>query len=122
MNYTQSCSFSELTKNVIRIALNTLTASVENLWTISNNNVCVSQAEIDAAVQLLLKLKLEYKKVTGQDYKPGSPPSENSAPFNGPAEDGTNDEDTVNPWNVSTSNAKGVDYDKLIGAMKLFYD
>lgn len=60
--------------------------------------------------------------MTGQDYKAGSPPSEDSAPFNGAAEDGTNDEDTVNPWNVSTSNAKGVDYDKLIGAMELFYD
>lgn len=60
--------------------------------------------------------------MTGQDYKAGSPPSEIPAPFNGAAEDGTNDEDTVNPWDVSTSNAKGVDYDKLIGAMEMFYD
>lgn len=60
-------------------------------------------------------MKLEYKEMTGQDYKVGCPPSENSAPFNGPAADGANDEDTVDPWNVSTSNAKGVDYDKLIG-------
>ncbi len=76
----------------------------------------VPQAEIDAAVQLLLKLKVDYKKVTGQDYKAGSPPSENSVvPDNGPAADGAGDEDTVDPWNVSTTNAKGVDYDKLIG-------
>lgn len=66
-------------------------------------------------------MKLEYKQVTGQDYKAGSPPSETSAPFNGAAADGSNDEDTVDPWNVSTTNAKGVDYDKLIGDMELFY-
>lgn len=73
------------------------------------------KAEIDAAVQLLLKLKVDYKQVTGQDYKAGCPPSENSvAPDNGPAVDGADNEDTVDPWNVSTSNAKGVDYDKLI--------
>lgn len=80
----------------------------------------VPQAEIDAAVQLLLKLKVDYKQMTGQDYKVGCPPSENSvAPDNGPVTDGGNDdEDTVDPWNVSTTNAKGVDYDKLIGRIK----
>lgn len=80
------------------------------------------QAEIDAAVQLLLKLKVDYKKVTGQDYKSGCPPSENSLNSeNGLAADGNNDEgdDEVNPWSVSTNNAKGVDYDKLIGEIKL---
>lgn len=66
-------------------------------------------------------MKLEYKQVTGQDYKAGSPPSENTAPFNGATADGSNDEDTVDPWNVSTTNAKGVDYDKLIGETGLFY-
>lgn len=76
----------------------------------------VPQAEIDAAVQLLLKLKVEYKQVTGQDYKAGCPPSENAVdPYDRPAADGANSEDTVDPWNVSTTNAKGVDYDKLIG-------
>uniref|UniRef100_A0AAQ4QBN0 Tryptophanyl-tRNA synthetase n=1 Tax=Gasterosteus aculeatus aculeatus TaxID=481459 RepID=A0AAQ4QBN0_GASAC len=73
------------------------------------------KAEIDAAVQLLLKLKVDYKQLTGQDYKAGCPPSETCvAPDNRPSADGANDEDTVDPWNVSTSNAKGVDYDKLI--------
>uniref|UniRef100_A0A8C4ZB10 Glutamate--tRNA ligase n=1 Tax=Gadus morhua TaxID=8049 RepID=A0A8C4ZB10_GADMO len=35
--------------------------------------------EIDAAVKQLLALKAEFKQITGQDYKPGSPPS-NAAP------------------------------------------
>uniref|UniRef100_A0A3P8TMY8 Tryptophan--tRNA ligase, cytoplasmic n=1 Tax=Amphiprion percula TaxID=161767 RepID=A0A3P8TMY8_AMPPE len=73
------------------------------------------KAEIDAAVQLLLKLKVDYKQMTGNDYKAGCPPSENVVMSdNGPAADGADDEDTVDPWNVATSNAKGVDYDKLI--------
>lgn len=78
------------------------------------------QDEIDVAVQLLLKLKVEYKQITGQEYKAGCPPPENLvAPDNGPAAGaGDNDDgDTVDPWNVSTTNAKGVDYDKLIGAI-----
>lgn len=72
------------------------------------------QAEIDAAVQLLLKLKVHYKEITGQEYKAGCPPTDDiSASKNGPAiEDG---DDQVDPWNVSTTSAKGVDYDKLIG-------
>lgn len=83
----------------------------------------VPQAEIDAAVQLLLKLKVEYKQMTGQDYKAGCPPSENSvAPNNGPAADEANEEDTVDPWNVSTTNAKGVDYDKLIGKIQMSFE
>ncbi|KAG9336415.1 hypothetical protein JZ751_002762 [Albula glossodonta] len=71
------------------------------------------KADIDAAVQLLLKLKVDYKTLTGQDYKAGCPPS-NSTPTqdNGPSV--TEGEDMVDPWNVSTSSAKGVDYDKLI--------
>nr|XP_057947456.1 tryptophan--tRNA ligase, cytoplasmic [Doryrhamphus excisus] len=69
------------------------------------------KAEVDAAIQLLLKLKMDYKQLTGQEYKPGCPPSENSAE-NGSVADDCDDE--VNPWNVTTSNAKGVDYDKLI--------
>ncbi|KAM8945260.1 bifunctional glutamate/proline--tRNA ligase isoform 2-T2 [Pelodytes ibericus] len=31
------------------------------------------KTEVDAAVKLLLSLKAEYKRVTGQDYKPGNP-------------------------------------------------
>ncbi|XP_068436276.1 tryptophan--tRNA ligase, cytoplasmic [Clinocottus analis] len=73
------------------------------------------KAEVDAAVQMLLKLKVDYKQLTGQDYKAGCPPSENPVdPGNVPAADDANDEDSVDPWNVSTNNAKGVDYDKLI--------
>ncbi|XP_026782663.1 tryptophan--tRNA ligase, cytoplasmic [Pangasianodon hypophthalmus] len=72
-----------------------------------------AKAEIDAAVQLLLKLKVNYKKMTGQEYKAGCPPTEEvPSSNNGPAlEDG---DDQVDPWNVSTTSAKGVDYDKLI--------
>ncbi|XP_017569326.1 tryptophan--tRNA ligase, cytoplasmic [Pygocentrus nattereri] len=72
-----------------------------------------AKTEIDAAVQLLLKLKIDYKKITGQDYKAGCPPTDiivsNS---NGPAVEDGNDQ--VDPWNVSTTSARGVDYDKLI--------
>lgn len=76
------------------------------------------QADIDAAVQLLLKLKVDYKHVTGQDYKTGCPPSECAvSQDNGPAA-AADGEDMVDPWNVSTTNAKGVDYDKLIGQWK----
>lgn len=76
----------------------------------------IFQAEIDVAVQLLLKLKTDYKHLTGQDYKAGCPPPENVVnQDNGAATDGIDEEDNVDPWNVSTSNAKGVDYDKLIG-------
>ncbi|MCJ8737149.1 hypothetical protein PDJAM_G00020380 [Pangasius djambal] len=72
-----------------------------------------AKAEIDAAVQLLLKLKVYYKKITGQEYKADCPPTEEvPSSNNGPAiEDG---DDQVDPWNVSTTSAKGVDYDKLI--------
>lgn len=66
-------------------------------------------------------LKMDYKKMTGQDYKAGCPPSEDVAVANnGPAADGVSEEDTVDPWNVSTTNAKGVDYDKLIGRSLAF--
>ncbi|XP_077415250.1 tryptophan--tRNA ligase, cytoplasmic [Vanacampus margaritifer] len=75
------------------------------------------KAEVDAAVQSLLQLKVDYKQVTGQDYKAGCPPSENAlSSENNLAADGNMDggDDEVNPWSVSTNNAKGVDYDKLI--------
>ncbi|KAH1171388.1 tryptophan--tRNA ligase, cytoplasmic [Mauremys mutica] len=72
-----------------------------------------STEEIDAAVKLLLSLKVTYKTATGQDYKAGSPPVDFSpVSNNGPIT--TQDEDFVDPWTVQTSNAKGVDYDKLI--------
>lgn len=35
--------------------------------------------QVDEAVKLLLSLKLEYKACTGQEYKPGLPPSEESS-------------------------------------------
>lgn len=75
-----------------------------------------AQDEIDAAVKLLLSLKVTYKTATGQDYKAGSPPVDFSPiSNNGPTT--TQDEDFVDPWTVQTSNAKGVDYDKLIGIL-----
>ncbi|XP_053701983.1 tryptophan--tRNA ligase, cytoplasmic [Synchiropus splendidus] len=73
------------------------------------------KAEVDAAVQSLLKLKMDFKRLTGLDYKAGSPPPENcTAASDGNCSAEGTDEDTVDPWTVSTSNAKGVDYDKLI--------
>lgn len=33
------------------------------------------QEQIDEAVKMLLNLKAEYKQKTGQEYKPGNPPS-----------------------------------------------
>ncbi|XP_060789504.1 tryptophan--tRNA ligase, cytoplasmic [Neoarius graeffei] len=72
-----------------------------------------AKAEIDAAVQLLLKLKVNYKKITGQEYKAGCPPTAAVSISNqGPAVE--DEDDHVDPWNVSTTSAKGVDYDKLI--------
>ncbi|KAM4899398.1 tryptophan--tRNA ligase, cytoplasmic isoform 2-T3 [Sylvia borin] len=68
--------------------------------------------EIDAAVRMLLSLKLSYKTTTGQDYQAGLPPKDLVLINNGPTKE--EDEDLVDPWNVQTSNAKGVDYDKLI--------
>ncbi|XP_072545954.1 tryptophan--tRNA ligase, cytoplasmic [Salminus brasiliensis] len=72
-----------------------------------------AKAEIDAAVQLLLKLKVDYKRITNQDYRAGYPPIDNDVPNNKlpTVED---EDDKVDPWNVSTTSAKGVDYDKLI--------
>lgn len=71
------------------------------------------QDEIDAAVRMLLSLKLSYKATTGQDYQAGLPPRDLVLINNGTTKEG--DEDFVDPWTVQTSNAKGVDYDKLIG-------
>ncbi|NXK40683.1 SYWC protein, partial [Piprites chloris] len=68
--------------------------------------------EIDAAVRTLLSLKLSYKTTTGQDYRAGLPPKDLVLINNGTTKE--EDEDLVDPWNVQTSNAKGVDYDKLI--------
>uniref|UniRef100_A0A8D0GQY5 Glutamyl-prolyl-tRNA synthetase 1 n=1 Tax=Sphenodon punctatus TaxID=8508 RepID=A0A8D0GQY5_SPHPU len=39
-----------------------------------------SKDEIDAAVKVLLPLKAEYKQKTGQEYKPGNPPSASLCP------------------------------------------
>lgn len=58
---------------------------------------------------------MDYKGVTGQDYKAGCPPSESAVVSNDGQSGNGAEEDTVDPWNVATSSAKGVDYDKLIG-------
>uniref|UniRef100_A0A671RYH1 Tryptophan--tRNA ligase, cytoplasmic n=1 Tax=Sinocyclocheilus anshuiensis TaxID=1608454 RepID=A0A671RYH1_9TELE len=67
----------------------------------------------DAAVQQLLQMKLDYKRLTGQDYKAGCPAADGEMVVDTGAalEDG---DDQVDPWNVSSSSAKGVDYNKLI--------
>lgn len=73
---------------------------------------------MDAAVQLLLQMKLDYRRVSGQDYKAGCPPvdGEMLEDHGAVPEDG---DDQVDPWSVSSSSAKGVDYDKLIGQSML---
>ncbi|KAM4693873.1 bifunctional glutamate/proline--tRNA ligase isoform 2-T2 [Discoglossus pictus] len=38
-----------------------------------------AKADVDAAVKLLLSLKAEYKQATGQEYKPGNAPAQNTA-------------------------------------------
>nr|XP_033807431.1 tryptophan--tRNA ligase, cytoplasmic isoform X2 [Geotrypetes seraphini]XP_033807432.1 tryptophan--tRNA ligase, cytoplasmic isoform X2 [Geotrypetes seraphini] len=85
-----------------------------------------SKEEIESAVKLLLQLKVDYKKTTGQDFKPGSPPEDVvSMSINGTATDIDGDEDFVDPWTVTTGSAKGVDYDKLIvrfGSSKIDQD
>ncbi|NWS76434.1 SYWC protein, partial [Crotophaga sulcirostris] len=68
--------------------------------------------EIDAAVRMLLSLKQSYKTATGQDYQAGLPPTDLVLINNSTTKE--EDEDFVDPWTVQTSNAKGVDYDKLI--------
>lgn len=62
---------------------------------------------------MLLSLKQSYKTTTGQDYQAGLPPKDLVSINNGTTKE--EDEDFVDPWTVQTSNAKGVDYDKLIG-------
>lgn len=76
---------------------------------------CWLQADVDAAVQLLLKMKVDFKRVTGQDYKAGCPPVD--CVVSNDHEETVDGDDQVDPWNVSTSSAKGVDYDKLIGRL-----
>ncbi|XP_016402272.1 tryptophan--tRNA ligase, cytoplasmic-like [Sinocyclocheilus rhinocerous] len=63
-------------------------------------------------------MKLDYKRLTGQDYKDGCPPADGEMVVDTGAalEEG---DDQVDPWNVSSSSAKGVDYDKLIGQLML---
>ncbi|XP_056424337.1 bifunctional glutamate/proline--tRNA ligase isoform X2 [Hyla sarda] len=43
------------------------------------------KAEVDAAVKVLLSLKAEYKKATGQDYKPGNGPVQSALAQSVPA-------------------------------------
>ncbi|XP_062980145.1 bifunctional glutamate/proline--tRNA ligase isoform X2 [Elgaria multicarinata webbii] len=43
-----------------------------------------SKDKVDGAVKLLLSLKAEYKEKTGQDYKPGQPPSPQAHAVNQP--------------------------------------
>lgn len=91
---------------------NQLTAQGDKVRALKSEKA--SKDEIDAAVKLLLSLKVEYKTVTGQEYKAGSPPTDNTPVANNglpPVSDG---DDFVDPWTVQTGSAKGVDYDKLI--------
>lgn len=83
------------------------------------------QDEVKGAVQKLLELKLEYKRVSGHEYQAGAPPGKVNEAANGaalapdcvPSDTAAQEAQTdhVDPWNVQTSSAKGIDYDKLIG-------
>lgn len=42
------------------------------------------QASVDEAVKVLLALKADYKKSTGQDWKPGATPPPAAAPVKAP--------------------------------------
>ncbi|XP_026536025.1 tryptophan--tRNA ligase, cytoplasmic [Notechis scutatus] len=83
------------------------TESLPNL-----SNEIFADDEIDDAVKLLLSLKVTYKTATGQEYKADCPPTDFTPISNSP--DNVEGDDFVDPWTVQTSNAKGVDYDKLI--------
>lgn len=51
------------------------------LNTVNNKLICWwNQDQIDIAVKQLLALKVEFKKLTGQDYKPGMPPPTSAPP------------------------------------------
>lgn len=62
-----------------------------NIFTHKSNNIVINwvtvflfhllQDQVDAAVKQLLALKEEYKRITGQEYKPGvAPPQKAPAP------------------------------------------
>ncbi|XP_029453806.1 tryptophan--tRNA ligase, cytoplasmic isoform X2 [Rhinatrema bivittatum] len=103
----ESCTFSPLQ------LFKSVTAQGENVRSLKTAKA--SKDDIDAAVKLLLQFKLDYKKATGQDYKPGFPPDADVlASMNGAAPEMGGGEDFVDPWMVQTGSAKGVDYDKLI--------
>lgn len=51
------------------------------LNTLNNKLICWwNQDQIDVAVKQLLALKVQFKKLTGQDYKPGMPPPTSAPP------------------------------------------
>lgn len=66
-------------------------------------------------MQLLLKMKVDFKRVTSQDYKAGCPPVD--CAISNDHKEAVDGDDQVDPWNVSTTSAKGVDYEKLIGRL-----
>uniref|UniRef100_S4R4K0 Tryptophan--tRNA ligase, cytoplasmic n=1 Tax=Petromyzon marinus TaxID=7757 RepID=S4R4K0_PETMA len=77
--------------------------------------------EVKGAVQKLLELKLEYMRVSGHEYQADAPPGK--VPSDPAAQEAETDH--VDPWNVQTSSAKGIDYDKLIvnfGSSKIDQD
>lgn len=60
-------------------------------------------------------MKVDFKCGTGQDYKAGCPPVD--CVVSNDREEAVDGDDQVDPWNVTTTSAKGVDYDKLIGGL-----
>lgn len=61
------------------------------LNTVNNKLICWwNQDQIDVAVKQLLALKVEFKKLTGQDYKPGMPPPTSAPPATAAAASSSN--------------------------------
>lgn len=86
-----------------------------------------TKEDVLAAVDLLKKLKLEFKESTGQDYNADSPPDGSVAEAKEKVDEGfmifprfifsiteKPAGDVVTPWDVQATDDKGVDYAKLI--------
>jgi len=75
------------------------------------------KAEIKASVDTLLALKAEFKAACGSEWKPGIDVNALTGSEGQPAAGTPNEEagdDHVDPWTVSTTSDKGIDYQKLI--------
>lgn len=70
-----------------------------------------SKDEIVAAVEMLKKLKIDYKTQTGSEYEKGTVPVEGAS--DGASTEQSGKQDLVTPWDVEAADDE-IDYDKLI--------